>query len=113
MLGKYWIPEREPLIASIKSAFLEKAMACRYDIVIDNMNLNPKEEEYFINIIKAFNEHSDTIYILEFKDFLDISLEECIKRNSKRTGDDYIDEEVILETYNRYKERIDKLKQTR
>ena len=110
MLGKYWVPERENFIASLKTSFFEKAMANGYDIVVDNMNLNPKEEQYFTTIIEKFNEqHSDYNYKLEFKDFLNISLDECIKRDLNRSGDDQIGAKIITETYERYKERISKL----
>lgn len=51
MLGPYWIPERENLVSAGKSDFLNKAMTLGYDIVIDNMNLNPKYWKY----ISRFN----------------------------------------------------------
>ena len=114
MLGKYWVPEREELIASIKSAFLEKAMSSGYDIVIDNMNLNPKEEAYFVILVETFNDqHPDFKYELSFKNFFDISLEECIRRDSCRVGTERLGKNTITEIYNRYKERIDELKRTR
>lgn len=47
-------------------------------------------------------------YTLQFKDFFDISLEECVKRDSKRENP--IGEKVITETYNKYKDVIEKLK---
>ena len=43
MLGKYWVPSREGLIKDLKGLFLCEAMSYKFDIVIDNMNLNPKE----------------------------------------------------------------------
>ena len=49
-------------------------------------------------------------YTLEFKDFFDISLEECIERDSKRENP--IGEKVITETYNKYKDTIEKLKKS-
>ena len=42
MLGDYWIPSREKLVKCLYDRFLLDSMACKYDIVIDNMNLNPK-----------------------------------------------------------------------
>ena len=43
MLGPYWIPSRETLVSSTKKEIAHAAMRSNYDIVVDNMNLNPKE----------------------------------------------------------------------
>jgi predicted kinase len=42
MLGKYWMPKREKLIDKMFYIFLTEALRNYYDIIIDNMNLNPK-----------------------------------------------------------------------
>ena len=108
MLGKYWVPSREDLVKSLRSAFLLNSMSYGFDIVIDNMNLNPKELEYYNRVLDGWNNPEwvtpDVVkpkYSLEFKDFF-IPLQECIERDSKRpnpTG-----EEVIRKTYERYKD---------
>lgn len=113
MLGPYWILERENLVSVGLSDFLNKAMLFGYDIVIDNMNLSPKHWEFVQNQICNFNNeiacrNLEKSYILEFRDFLDISLEECIKRDSKRENP--IGKEVITNTYNKYKDVIEKIK---
>ena len=77
MLGKYWVPKREPLVTDMKKQFLNYTMSHNYDIVIDNMNLNPKEVDFFREVIKEHNSwigHPECLktlqeYILEFKDF--------------------------------------------
>lgn len=46
--------------------------------------------------------------IMTKTDFFDISLEECIERDSKRENP--IGEKVINETYRKYKDIIEKLK---
>ena len=103
MLGKYWVPKREVIISSTELHFIDDAMCRGYDIVIDNMNLNPKYYEFIKRIIEDFNYMvtESEQYILEFKDFFDVSLEECIKRDSKRPNP--IGEEVIKATYEKYK----------
>lgn len=108
MLGKYWVPSRENIIVDLKKTFLYSAMKYGYDIVIDNMNLNPKEVGFYENIIKHHNT-AETIsgdlleyqYQIEFKDFK-TPLEVCIERDSKR--DNPIGAGVITSTYNRYKD---------
>lgn len=42
MLGKYWVPKREPLVQHIQEEALIEALLKGYDIVIDNTNLNKK-----------------------------------------------------------------------
>lgn len=108
MLGKYWVPSREDLVKSLRNVFLLNSMSYGFDIVIDNMNLNPKELEYYNRVLDGWNNPEwvtpDVVkpkYSLEFKDFF-IPLQECIERDSKRpnpTG-----EEVIRKTYERYKD---------
>ena len=104
MLGPYWVPERENLVSIVMSDFIYYAMTIGYDIVIDNMNLNKKYWDFIQDQINSLNKR----YTLEFKDFFDVSLEECIERDSKREHP--IGEKIITETYNKYKDVIEKLK---
>lgn len=88
-----------------------------YDIIIDNMNLNNREVEFYQSIVKVHNDlveqyrkndpdEKDTgfKYEIEFKDFF-IPLEECIIRDSLRENP--IGEEIIRNTYNKYKHIIE------
>lgn len=107
MLGKYWVPSREGLVKDLKDLFLWKAMSYRFDIVIDNMNLNPKELEYYERVLNDWNtanKYAPTVigpkYELEIKNFF-IPLQDCIERDSKRPNP--IGEEVIKATYEKYK----------
>ena len=111
MLGKYWVPDRENIVKDIKDAFLRSSMSYGYDIVIDNMNLNPKELEYYNRILSEWNNpkgtHSDEYrpkYEIETKDFF-IPLQECIDRDAKRENP--IGEETIRKTYEKYKNIIE------
>lgn len=109
MLGKYWVPNREVLVDSLKRRFLWGSMYYGFDIVIDNMNLNPKELEYYNKVLDIWNNPEEIVisdvfrqkYDLEFKDFF-IPLQDCIERDSKRPNP--IGEEVIRKTYEKYKD---------
>lgn len=108
MLGKYWVPSREGLIKDLRNLFLWEAMSYGFDVVIDNMNLNPKELEYYNRVLDDWNNPKGVIpdvvrpkYNIEFKDFF-TPLEECIERDSKRPNP--IGEEVIRKTYEKYKD---------
>ncbi len=104
MLGKYWVVEREPLVSEMKQYLTQAAMDRGYDIVIDNMNLNPKEVKFWEKVVELNNEDPDGYkYEIEFKDFF-ISLEECIRRDAMRPNP--IGEKVIRETWKRYKHFI-------
>ena len=104
MLGKYWVLSRESLVSNIKEDLVKNAMNRGYDIVVDNMNLNPKEILFWKRIVNENNKDVDSYkYEIEYKDFF-ISLEECIRRDAMRSNP--IGEKVIRETWKRYKHFI-------
>ena len=104
MLGKYWVTSRENLVSSIKENMAEEAINRGYDIVVDNMNLNPREVKLWEKVVELNNEDPDGYqYEIEFKDFF-IPLEECIRRDAMRPNP--IGEKVIRETWKRYKHFI-------
>lgn len=110
MMGPYWIPSREHMLDSIIWPAINEAAYndVSYDIVIDNMNLNPKVWKKFENWIETFNKSSfgtehDVQYVLEFKDFF-IPVEECIKRDAMRPNP--IGEKTIKEIWKKYRHFI-------
>lgn len=103
MLGKYWVPSRENLVSDIRKDFMVSAMESGYDIVIDNMNLNPEEIEYYKDLVDSTLGYVNS-YSLEYKDFF-IPLEVCIERDSKRENP--IGERIIRLTYEKYKTTIE------
>ena len=116
MLGVYWVTSREDLVSKIKKGIAIDSMIQGYDIVVDNMNLNPKEVKFWQDLINTHNSYvndpkavrpSDTLsqceYEIEFKDFF-IPLDECIRRDAARLNP--IGEKVIRETWKRYKHFI-------
>lgn len=111
MLGTYWVTSREDLVSDIKQKTAQYAMYKNYDIVVDNMNLNPKEVKFWEDLVKAHNNvikdndklNEYSLYEIEFKDFF-IPLEECIRRDAMRPNP--IGEKVIRDTWKRYKHFI-------
>lgn len=101
MLGDYWVPNREHIVTYMKQEFMKTAMANGYNIVVDNMNLNPKELAWYKTIV-ASNE-SNYKYEIEYKDFF-IPVEECIRRDAMRSNP--IGERVIKDTWRRYRNFI-------
>ena len=100
MMGPYWVPERENtnVLKELREKFLKHMMERNWDIVCDNMNLNPKEIEFYENIVKEFNEDGHP-YTIEFKDFF-ISVEECIRRDAMRANP--IGEKTIKSLFHKY-----------
>lgn len=107
MLGDYWIPSREKLVKCLYDRFLLDSMARKYDIVIDNMNLNPKTVAEIESEVDLFNRgvrgEYGWKYEVEFKDFW-TPVEECIRRDASRLNP--IGEKVIKETWRRYRNFI-------
>lgn len=114
MLGPYWIPAREDLVSNTKRNIAIDAIQRGYDIVIDNMNLNPKEVKFWQDLVDSHNNYitdPNVIqpawvqweYEIEFKDFF-IPLEECIRRDAMRLHP--IGEKVIRDTWRKYRHFI-------
>ena len=99
MFGGKWSPKYGEIIHEIRNSFLTKAIDLGFEIIIDNLNLNPKDLAFYQGIINAANslEYS---YSLEIKDFK-VPLDECIERDSKRENP--IGVKVITDLYNQYK----------
>ena len=97
MCGLYWVPSREEFISNIKTDFIIKALDMKYDIVIDNMNLNPKELSWLKYLVESHeNANEYEVEVIDFKTPLNV----CLERDSKRT--DPIGAEVISRTYEKY-----------
>lgn len=106
MSGKYWVPAREHYIEACKGTILINAINFKFDtIIIDGMNLNPKEDGYLKGMVSMMNDtfkDNNDKYIIEIKDFTNVPLDVCLERDSKRenpTG-----ENVIRDIFNKYKE---------
>lgn len=97
MLGKYWVPKREPLVQYIQEEALIEALTQGYDIVIDNTNLNKKVLDNYHSLVIANGNHT-----IEYKDFFDTPLSVCIERD--KTRDPQVSEKVIRNFYNNYKD---------
>lgn len=71
MLGDYWVPSRENVVTATYNTVLAYSMEKGYNIVVDNMNLNPKTCAELEKMVKDFNENYtyDWKYEVEYKDF--------------------------------------------
>ena len=103
MMGTYWVPSREHMLKGMEKLFLSEAMTKGYDIIIDNMNLNPKTIKVYEDLVNAWNKAYNNKY--EFERILfDTPVEECIRRDKARPNP--IGEVVIKRTWNTYRNYI-------
>ena len=104
MCGKYWVPTREKYITACKGTILINAINFKFDtIIIDEMNLNPKENGYLKGIVSMMNDtfkDNNDKYIIEIKDFTNVPLDVCLERDSKRENP--LGEKVIRDIFNKY-----------
>lgn len=114
MMGKYWVTSRENIIKDLKIEFAKSCMRDGWDIVVDNMNLNPKEVKFWEDLVESNNNYAtgeipsfhykaNYLYEIEFKDFW-TPVDECIRRDKMRPNP--IGEEVIKQTWKRYRNFI-------
>ena len=57
MLGKYLVPEREPLVLDIQEQAIIEALEHDYDIIIDNTNLKKELVDNYSTYTLAFGRH--------------------------------------------------------
>lgn len=94
IFGKPWTPELEGsthILKKLREDILANLLLnSKIEIIIiDNTNLSPYAYEYIYPIAR---EH--TLPVIVVNDFLDVSLEECIERDKRRSNP--VGEEVIL-----------------
>lgn len=100
MLGDYWVPSREKLVTEAKVNMITFALITGYDVVVDNMNLNPKEDTWIRTLCTNIEKDKGIHIDIEYKDFF-IPVEECIRRDAMRPNP--IGEKVIKDTWRRYR----------
>lgn len=103
MFGKCWVLEREELCNEIEDKAIAYAMVRGFEVVIDDMNLNPKTLEHIRQLVLNVDSKADIVYKLFYT-----PLTECVtrveKRNASLPKDEQLPISVVLETFDRYKE---------
>lgn len=96
MRGQYFLPEQEHLITLMEHSCIQSALKSGYNVVVDATNL----KDSYVNAIKKLSLKINKNIKFEYKDFTDVTLEECIKRDSKRSNP--VGKEVIMNFYDKY-----------
>lgn len=96
--GWQWSREAEKDVIKIRDEQIITGLRVGMIVISDDTNLAPKHPHRLIQIAKECNAD------VEFKDFTDVPLEECIRRDRLRTGKARVGEQVIVNMYKQYVE---------
>lgn len=91
-----WTPQNEELIVKIQTGILRTLLRNNCNIICDDCNLSQKSFDRFCEIAMEFGD-----VLIEEKVF-DVSVKECIKRDSLREGIACVGAQVIMDMYERY-----------
>lgn len=95
-----WSKQNETLILIVRDALISTFLGAGYDVIVDDTNLAPKHKAQLQDIALLHGVN------LNVKDFTDVPLEECIKRDQNRPN--YVGEKVIRGMYNSFlKPKVD------
>jgi predicted kinase len=92
--GGVWSKQNESFIVKIRDIVAAESLIHGYSVIIDDTNFNPQHEETFKDMAHDLGAE------FEIKDFTDVPLDECIKRDMKRSNS--VGEKVIKTMYKKY-----------
>jgi len=93
MFRTVWQMKDEELVKEVEKSIVKKAIHYDYNIVIDDVNLNPETCDMWKGLAKELG------CAIEFK-FIQCPLKECIRRDALRTPS--VGEKVIMNLYSKY-----------
>lgn len=101
-----WSKANEKTILLLRDHIMDTLLVGGYSVIIDDTNLHPKHEEQIRGEVMELMGKDVKV---EVKDFTNVSLEECIKRDQKRSNP--VGERKIKEMYKNFlKPKIEPVK---
>jgi predicted kinase len=91
-----WSGSKEKYIKRAEIVLTELYLEDGFNVIVDDCNLSDTAETIWGNIAKQFGAE------FEVKDFRSVPLDECLKRDQKRTN--YVGEKVIRQMYRQFLE---------
>ncbi len=88
-----WSPDNEKFVLQLRDHIIFSALKAGKHVIVDDCNLAPKHEIHIKELVKGKAE-------VEIKDFTDVDVEECIRRDLKRANN--VGERVIRQMYNQF-----------
>jgi len=94
--------KKEAEVLAVRDTLIKHGLLTNKTVIVDDTNLNPIHEDN----IKKIAEQTGAIWETKF---FDVSLAECIDRDTKRLGRDKVGKDVITKMYNDYLKPINKI----
>lgn len=94
--NNYWSKDCEKLVLEVRDSIIVSSLKKGKHVIVDDTNLSPKHRERIKQLIRENNINAK----IEIKDFTDVPIEECIKRDLKRENS--VGKDVILRMYNKF-----------
>ena len=95
-----WSKDNEKFVIHTRDHLLYLALQEGYSVIIDDTNLAPKHEQRIRDLVNTWNKNKNDNVEFSVKDFTDVSLEECIKRDTNRAKS--VGEKVIRGMYKQF-----------
>jgi predicted kinase len=96
-----WSKNREEIVLAMRDKIIEEALKDNLNVIVDDTNFAPYHEKRIRDLARQSGAD------FEIK-FFDVSLEECLERNAKRTGIKKVPDNVIVDMYNKYVKPLQK-----
>lgn len=96
-----WSKSNEQQILAARDALVNTFLGMHVEtVIVDDTNFEEKHFNAMKNIADQFKTYADSDITVEYKDFLDVSLDECLHRDSLRPKP--VGEKVIKSMHQRY-----------
>jgi len=96
-----WSKANEQVILAARDALVNTFLGMHVEtIIVDDTNFEEKHFNAMKNIADQFKTYADSDITVEYKDFLDVSLDTCLERDSLRAKP--VGEKVIKSMHQRY-----------
>jgi len=91
-------PEQEEQVTIIQHGAVKNALKSGYDVILDDTNLNPRYVRHLLKIAQSFDAE------VEFKDFTNVSVDECLANIRQRVaeGGRDVEKNVVQGMFDRY-----------
>jgi predicted kinase len=89
-----WSPRNEKIMQALQKDMAKTLLSLGYSVIVADTNLSPKVQEAWKQLAKEKGAN------FERKSFLDVPVEECIKRDLKRSAS--VGKDVIMDMYNKF-----------
>lgn len=96
--NREWNKDVENTVRRLREGMITAFSKVEWDIIVDNTHMNRNTLDKTVELCKSLG------YEVELVDFTMVPVNECIRRDSLRTGHERVGEEVIRKMWKKYKE---------